>query len=84
MERNEDLTKVFDRTWKANHNNDVKEARTKEKKFWNKMFNVKESSTSDRKIVTPNSQVSNLQRNMNSAVDFQKRNNINNIVKKWK
>lgn len=84
MERNEDLTKVFDRTWKANHNNDVKEARTKEKKFWNKMFNVKESSTSDRKVVTPNSQVSNLQRNMNSAVNFQKRNNINNIVKKWK
>lgn len=32
MERNEDLTRVFDRTWKANHNNDVKEARTKEKK----------------------------------------------------
>ena len=84
MERNEDLTKVFDRTWKANHNNDVKEARTKEKKFWNKMFNVKESSTSDRKVVTPNSQVSNLQRNMNTAVGFQKRNNINNIVKKWK
>lgn len=84
MERNEDLTKVFDRTWKANHNNDVKEARAKEKKFWNKMFNIKESSTSDRKIVTSNSQVSNLQRNMNSAADFQKRNNINNIVKKWK
>lgn len=84
MERNEDLTKVFDRTWKANHNNDVKEARAKEKKFWNKMFNIKESSTSDRKIVTPNSQVSNLQKNMNSAADFQKRNNINNIVKKWK
>ena len=49
-----------------------------------KMFNIKESSTSDRKIVTPNSQVSNLQRNINSAADFQKRNNINNIVKKWK
>ena len=41
IEINEDLTRVFDRTWKANHNNDVKEARTKEKKFWNKMFNVK-------------------------------------------
>ena len=27
--RNEDLMKVFDRTWKANHNNDVKEAREK-------------------------------------------------------
>ena len=33
MNRNEDLTKVFDRTWKANHNNDVKEARAKEKSF---------------------------------------------------
>ena len=39
MERNEDLTKVFDRTWKANHNNGVKEARDREKKFWNKMLN---------------------------------------------
>lgn len=48
MNRNEDLTKVFDRTWKANHNNDVKEARAKEKKFWDKMFNVKESNTSSR------------------------------------
>ena len=36
MQRNEDLTKVFDRTWKANHNNDVKEARSREKQFWNK------------------------------------------------
>ena len=84
MERNEDLTKVFDRTWKANHNNDVKEARTKEKKFWNKMFNVKESYTSSRGVITPSEQVGNLQRNMNNAADFQKRNNINNIVKKWK
>ena len=79
MNRNEDLTKVFDRTWKANHNNDVKEARAKEKKFWDKMFNVKESNTSSR-----GEQVGNLQRNMNNAADFQKRNNINNIVKKWK
>lgn len=84
MERNEDLTKVFDRTWKANHNNDVKEARIKEKKFWDKMFNVKESNTSSRGVITPSEQVGNLQRNMNNAADFQKRNNINNIVKKWK
>ena len=84
MERNEDLTKVFDRTWKANHNNDVKEARTKEKKVWNNMFNVKESNTSSRGAITPSEQVGNLQRNMNNTADFQKRNNINNIVKKWK
>ena len=84
MDRNEDLTRVFDRTWKANHNNDVKEARAKEKKFWNKMFNVKESNSSNRGVITPGERVEKLQRNMNSAADFQKRNNINNIVKKWK
>ena len=67
MNRNEDLTKVFDRTWKANHNNDVKEARAKEKKFWDKMFNVKESNTSSRGVITPGEQVGNLQRNMNNA-----------------
>lgn len=84
MERNEDLTKVFDRTWKANHNNDVQVARTKEKKFWNKMFNVKETESSKRGVITPNEQVGNLQKNINSANDFQNRNRINNIVKKWK
>ena len=53
MERNEDLTKVFDRTWKANHNNDVKEVRSREKKFWNKMLNVKDNGNANtRKIVT--------------------------------
>ena len=87
MQRNEDLTKVFDRTWKANHNNDVKEARSREKQFWNKMLNVKDNSNANAntgKIVTPNMQVNNLQKNINDAANFQKRNNINNIVKKWK
>ena len=85
MERNEDLTKVFDRTWKANHNNDVKEVRSREKKFWNKMLNVKDNGNDNtRKIVTPNMQVDILQKNINDAANFQKRNNINNIVKKWK
>ena len=48
------------------------------------MFNVKESNFSNRGVITPGEQVGNLQKNMNSAADFQKRNNINNIVKKWK
>ena len=48
------------------------------------MFNVKESNTSSRGVITPSEQVGNLQRNMNNTADFQKRNNINNIVKKWK
>lgn len=84
MQRNEDLTKVFDRTWKANHNDDVKVARANEKRFWNKMFNVKEDTSSKRGVITPGEQVSNLQRNINSANDFQNRNRVNNIVKKWK
>lgn len=40
MNRQEDLTKVFDKRWKANHNDDVKKARDKEKDFMNKMFNT--------------------------------------------
>ena len=52
-----------------------------------KMFNVKDNSNANantRQIVTPNMQVNNLQKNINDAANFQKRNNINNIVKKWK
>ncbi len=77
----EDLTKVFDRTWKANHNDDVKEAREKEKKFIDKMFNVK-TPLEEKKLpkpLTPNEQVSNLQRNMNSMNNFNNQNRINNI-----
>lgn len=62
----------------------LKKQGLRRKKFWDKMFNVKESNTSSRGVITPGEQVGNLQRNMNNAADFQKRNNINNIVKKWK
>ena len=49
------------------------------------MLNVKDNSNANTgKIVTPNMQVNNLQKNINDAANFQKRNNINNIVKKWK
>ena len=48
-------------------------------------FGIKDNSNANtRQIVTPNMQVNNLQRNINDAANFQKRNNINNIVKKWK
>lgn len=85
MERNEDLTKVFDRRWKANHNDDVKEARAKEKQFMDKMFNVKSSTTNNSGVVrnTPGNMSSNLQRNIEGATNFQRQNNLNNLKKKW-
>ena len=38
MNRQEDLSKVFDRTWNANHNDVSKRGREREAKFINKMF----------------------------------------------
>lgn len=49
MNRQEDLIKVFDKRWKANHNDDVKNAKEKEKKFMNKMFNNKMPNMSNNK-----------------------------------
>lgn len=84
MNRQEDLTKVFDRTWNANHNDVAKRGREKEKEFMNKMFNIKNSQTTQAKIVTPKESATNLQNNINSAAAFQKQTKINNIIKKWK
>ena len=81
--RQEDLTKVFDRTWKANHNDDVKIAREKEKKFMDRMFNVKRKEISTKPL-TANQRVETLQGNMNNAFNAQRGNNLNNIIKKWK
>lgn len=72
--RQEDLSKVFDKTWKANHNNVAKIGREKEKKFMNKMY----------KPLTPGQRVETLHGNMNNTFMGQRQNNFNNIVKKWK
>lgn len=84
--RNEDLSKVFDRTWKANHNDDVKKAREKEKIFIDKLFNVKPSleARSNQRILTPGEQASNLQKNINGMNDFNKRNRLNILKGKFK
>ena len=82
--RQEDLTKVFDRTWNANHNDVAKRGREKERKFMNKMFNIKEDNTPQNKILTPGERAVNLQNNINSTASFQKQTQINNIIKKWK
>lgn len=82
MNREEDLTKVFDRRWKANHDNGVKEAVEREKKFINKMFNVKEEKK-DNTYITPDMRASNLNKQINGANSFQKQNRINNIKGKF-
>ena len=83
MNRQEDLMKVFDRRWKANHDNGVKEAIDREKKFINKMFNVKEEPKMDNTYVTPDTRASNLNKQIEGAYDFQKQNRINNIKGKF-
>jgi len=83
VNREEDLTKVFERRWKANHDNGVKEAVEREKKFINKMFNVKEEPKKDSTYITPDMRVSNLNRQIEGANSFQKQNRINNIKGKF-
>ena len=80
--RVEDLSKVFDRTWKANHNDVAKRAKEQEKHFMDKMFNTKKINNSGN--ITPGDRVNNLNNNMNSVFHGQRQNNLNNIVKKWK
>jgi len=81
--RDEDLTKVFDRTWKANHNDVAKRGREKEKKFMDKMFN-RGNSVNISKPLTPGERAENLHNNINNAFNGQRQSNLNNIVKKWK
>ena len=82
MDRQEDLMKVFERRWKANHDNGVKEAVDREKKFINKMFNVKEE-VKESTYVTPDMRANNLNKQMNGVYDIQKQNRINNIKGKF-
>ena len=80
--RQEDLSKVFDRTWKANHNDVAKRGREREKAFMNKMFG--NTSNNGNKNLTPGQRAETLHNNMNNAFIGQRQNNLNNIVKKWK
>lgn len=82
VNRQEDLTKVFDRRWKANHNDDVKKARDREKDFMNRMFNT--NNISNNKVITPNDMARNLHNNMENASKGINQNKINRIVGKFK
>lgn len=84
VNRQEDLTNVFDKRWKANHNDDVKKARNKEKNFMNKMFNTNINTISNNSVITPDEMARNLHNNMNSANRGINQSKINRIVGKFK
>lgn len=87
MNRQEDLSKVFDRTWVANHNDVAKRGRERERKFMNKMFGRKdtiEPSNNSNNYLTPGMRADNLQKNINGMGNFERQNRVNNIIKKWK
>ena len=80
--RQEDLSKVFDRQWKANHNDDIKNIKEKERSFMNKMFNVKETPSNNNIGFKPLTQAEQLQRrqnNMNSMNNYHNNTKLNNF-----
>lgn len=84
MNRQEDLSKVFDRTWTANHNDVAKRGREKEKAFINKMFGGSSSNVVRNNVVTPSMRAEKLQRRIDSVNNIERQNKVNNILKKWK
>lgn len=86
-DRQDDLTVVFDKTWKANHNDDIKKAKEKEKKFMNKMFGNNRNDSmlnTNNNINTPDMKLNNMNNNINATVNGMRQNKVNNIMKKWK
>lgn len=81
--RQEDLIKVFDRTWKANNNDVAKRGREREKKLMEKMFGINKK-TNEVKPLTPEQSARVLQNNINNAFSGQRNAKVNNIIKKWK
>ena len=81
--RQEELKKVFDRTWNANHNDVAKRGIERERKFVDKMFGVNKIENK-LKPSTPEESAQMLQKNINNAFNGQRTDKINNIVKKWK
>ena len=81
--RQEDLMKVFDRTWKANHNDVARKGKEREKKFTDKLFGTNRIQ-SEVKPLTPGQRAQTLQNNINNAFSGQRSAKVNNIITKWK
>lgn len=85
MDRREDLSKVFDRTWNANHNDVAKRGREKEKVFIDKMFGVKKEKVDKNSYKnSPSNLIKNQRENIDGVCKFQRQLQTNNIIKKWK
>lgn len=86
MNRQEDLSKVFDRTWNSNHNDVAKRGREREAKFINKMFQTNSFQRKEIEIkkVTPSMKAEALQNRINTASNIEKKNKLNGILKNWK
>ncbi len=64
--RNEDLINVFERRWKANHNNDLKDAKQRQEEFNKKMYGERpkyKPLTNEEKLREMNKNIENLRRN---------------------
>lgn len=71
--RNKDLTQIFDARWKANHNYEaVRQAKEKDKRFIDKMFNNKIEEKPNQNINYMQERLKRLNDNMSAL-----RNNRN-------
>ena len=79
MRRVDDLSVVFDKTWKANHNDTAKKGREREREFMNKMFDNKNRVVSDG-----SNSLDSLDKKISDVSYLQRQNRINEIMKKWR
>lgn len=79
--RQEDLSKVFDKTWRANHNNTAELGRKHDREMMDKLYDKKVHPFEKN---TPSDSVGLLNKNMNTAFNAEKSAKLNNIMKKWK
>ena len=84
--RQEDLSKVFDRTWKANHSDDIKKEKARKKSFIDKMFDIKdiqEENDSKLRPLSESEKLKNRQDNMNGIKELNDRAKLNDIKGKF-
>ena len=77
FQKNEDLTCVFDKRWRANHGNNEKVQEAKDN-FNFKMFGIKDKNIIKKEIREANS-VRGQVNNLNQKIDAMKRFNRNNF-----
>lgn len=79
--RVEDISKVVDKQWQANHNQ-IKESNNNRTEHFNKMFNIKPKETRDKEIKDANSiegRVKKLRENMKASSGNELFKNGNNF-----